>query len=95
MSKSSFDDLTDLYEAMIDWPKRSANEAPFFRRLCEHSIVRRVADVACGTGRHADMFRSWGLEVRLMSLAWCFLCCFWKKGLLNPQSNGSCEPCWE
>jgi SAM-dependent methyltransferase len=63
MSNSSFDDLTDLYEAMIDWPKRLANEAPFFRRLFEQSKVARVADVACGTGRHADMFRSWGLEV--------------------------------
>ncbi|MGA2441062.1 MAG: class I SAM-dependent methyltransferase [Tepidisphaeraceae bacterium] len=63
MSKPLFDDLTDLYEALIDWPKRLANEAPFFRRLFEQSNVTRVADVACGTGRHADMFRSWGLEV--------------------------------
>ena len=63
MRTTPFDDLTDLYEAMIDWPKRLANEAPFFLSLFEQAKVRRVADVACGTGRHADMFRSWGLEV--------------------------------
>ena len=59
----SFDDLTDVYEAMIDWPKRLGAEGPFFRRLFDEARVRRVADVACGTGRHAQMFHSWGLEV--------------------------------
>ena len=63
MSETSFDDLTDVYEAMIDWPKRLNAEAPFFRRLFEKHNVKRVADVACGTGRHAAMFHSWGLEV--------------------------------
>jgi len=63
MSDTSFDDLTDVYEAMIDWPKRLNAEAPFFRRLFEKHDVKRVADVACGTGRHAAMFHSWGLEV--------------------------------
>jgi len=63
MSETSFDDLTDVYEAMIDWAKRLNAEAPFFRRLFEKHNVKRVADVACGTGRHAAMFHSWGLEV--------------------------------
>ena len=63
MSQTPFDDLTDVYEAMIDWPKRLGAEGPFFRRLFEEAGVRRVADVACGTGRHAQMFHSWGLEV--------------------------------
>ena len=63
MSDTSFDDLTDVYEAMIDWPKRLNAETPFFRRLFEQHNVKRVADVACGTGRHAAMYHSWGLEV--------------------------------
>jgi SAM-dependent methyltransferase len=63
MSETKFDDLTDVYEAMIDWPKRLGAEAPFFRRQFEQSNVKRVADIACGTGRHAAMFHSWGLEV--------------------------------
>jgi SAM-dependent methyltransferase len=63
MASECFDDLTDVYEAMINWPKRLANEEPFFRRLVERFDARRVVDVACGTGRHAAMFHSWGLQV--------------------------------
>lgn len=63
MSKSPFDDLTDIYEAMIDWPKRLAAEEAYLRPLFEQAGVRRVADVACGTGRHAAMFHGWGMEV--------------------------------
>jgi SAM-dependent methyltransferase len=58
-----FDNLTDAYEAMIDWPKRLANESPFYRRWFERTKVRSVVDAACGTGRHAAMFRDWGLHV--------------------------------
>jgi SAM-dependent methyltransferase len=58
-----FDDLTDVYEAMIDWPKRLAHEAPFYRRWFEKCGVGSVIDVACGTGRHAALFHSWQLRV--------------------------------
>jgi glycine/sarcosine N-methyltransferase len=58
-----FQDLTDVYEAMIDWPKRLAHEGPFYRRLFEQHDIRSVIDVACGTGRHAAMFHSWDLRV--------------------------------
>jgi len=63
MSSDLFTDLTDVYEAMIDWPKRLANEEPFYRRWFERAGVRRVLDAACGTGRHAAMFHAWGLRV--------------------------------
>ncbi len=58
-----FDDLSDIYDAIVDWPKRLAHEGPFYRRLFERHKVRSVLDVACGTGRHAAMFQSWGLQV--------------------------------
>jgi SAM-dependent methyltransferase len=63
MSEAEFDELAEVYEAMIDWPRRLATESPFFRGVFESCGARRVADVACGTGRHAAMFHSWGLEV--------------------------------
>ena len=63
MSGEGFDDLTDVYEAMIDWPQRLANESPFYRRWFERTGVRSVVDVACGTGRHAALFHSWNLRV--------------------------------
>jgi len=63
VTTSRFDDLTDVYAAMIDWPRRLGNDEPFFRQLFDEVGARRVADVACGTGHHAAMFHSWGLEV--------------------------------
>ena len=58
-----FDQLTEIYDAMIDWPKRLAAEGPFYRRWFQEAGVARVVDAACGTGRHAAMFHDWGLEV--------------------------------
>jgi len=58
-----FDHLTDIYDAMIDWPKRLAAEEPFYRQWFQQAGVRRVLDAACGTGRHAAMFNRWGLDV--------------------------------
>jgi len=63
MAESPFQDLTAVYDLLVDWPKRLAREEPFYRRLFERIGARRVADVACGTGRHAAMFHSWGLSV--------------------------------
>jgi SAM-dependent methyltransferase len=56
-------DLTTIYDQLVDWPKRLAREEPFYRRLFERTGARRVLDMACGTGQHAAMFHSWGLEV--------------------------------
>jgi SAM-dependent methyltransferase len=58
-----FDDLTDVYDAMIDWPKRLANEEPFYRRLIEGTGATSAIDVACGTGRHAAMLHGLALRV--------------------------------
>ncbi len=58
-----FEPPPELYDALIDWPKRLANEAPLYRALFERHGVRRVLDAACGTGQHAAMFHSWGLHV--------------------------------
>lgn len=63
MAAPLFGDLSGVYEAMIDWPKRLANEEPFYRRVFERAGVRRVLDAACGTGWHAGMFAAWRLRV--------------------------------
>lgn len=58
-----FDDNPDIYDALVDWPRRLGREEPFYRWVFERFAVRRVLDAACGTGHHAAMFASWGLEV--------------------------------
>jgi glycine/sarcosine N-methyltransferase len=63
MPAEMFQDLADVYDALLDWPKRLTNEEPFYRELFRRVGVRRVLDCACGTGRHAALFHSWGCEV--------------------------------
>ena len=69
MTSSRFDDLTDVYEAMIDWPRRLANDEPFFRQLFAQVGTHRIADVACGTGHHAAMFHAWGMDVEAADIS--------------------------
>lgn len=63
INDNSFNELTDLYEALSAWPKRLAREEPVFRRLVAQAQARCVLGVACGTGQHAAMFHRWGLSV--------------------------------
>jgi len=63
MGHKVFDQWVEVYEWMVDWPRRLEREGPLFRRLFEQTGVRRVVDVACGPGYHAALFHRWGLEV--------------------------------
>lgn len=58
-----FENCAEQYDALVNWTRRLANETPFYRRLFDEVGVKRVLDVACGTGRHAALFNRWGLEV--------------------------------
>lgn len=51
------------YDLMVNWDRRLAREGPFFQKLFRRDDVRRVLDCACGTGRHAHLFATWGLDV--------------------------------
>lgn len=53
----------DDYDELVNWERRLAREAPFFKHIFEEHGVRRIADVGAGSARHAIMFRSWGYEV--------------------------------
>ena len=54
---------SDVYDAMIDWPKRLAARSRSIGIGLRHLGAKQVLDAACGTGRHAAMFHDWGLEV--------------------------------
>jgi len=51
------------YDRFVDWNKRLEREAPFFRREFEAHGVHRVIDVGSGSGMHAVMWATWGLDV--------------------------------
>ena len=61
--RSGFKPDPAAYDAMIDWKRRLERETPFYRQLFERINIQSVLDVACGTGRHAEMFHTWGLSV--------------------------------
>jgi SAM-dependent methyltransferase len=63
MAAETFDTFSEVYEALVDWPKRLANEGPFFRAWFERCGAAMVLDAACGTGQHAALFADWGLSV--------------------------------
>jgi len=58
-----FNQWVDVYEALVDWPRRLDHEGPFYRRFFDSGGVRRLVDVACGTGHHAALFHRWGVTV--------------------------------
>ncbi|HEX2973695.1 MAG TPA: class I SAM-dependent methyltransferase, partial [Tepidisphaeraceae bacterium] len=63
MTTDAFGGISDVFEAMTDWPKRLANEQGFFRWLFDRVGAQRILDAACGTGHHAALFNSWQLRV--------------------------------
>lgn len=53
----------DDYDQLVNWTARLEREAPLFRTLFKQADVRSVADVGAGSGQHAIMFASWGMDV--------------------------------
>lgn len=58
MAEHAFD-----YDTFVDWPKRLAREAPFFREVFDGVRARVVADAGAGSGKLAIAFAQWGLKV--------------------------------
>lgn len=51
------------YDVFVDWEKRLAREAPFFRDALGSVDAKTVADVGAGSAQMSLMFTSWGLTV--------------------------------
>ena len=58
-----YDQLGEGYDTVINWDERLGREAPFYRDLFAREGTGSVLNTACGTGEHAALFASWGLEV--------------------------------
>ena len=68
-SPDRFDTDPNIYESLINWPKRLTNEGPFYRDLFDRVGAARIVDVACGMGHHATLFRSWGMYVEAADIS--------------------------
>jgi SAM-dependent methyltransferase len=64
MSQQSFyDALSHDYDRFVNWESRLGFEMPFFERWFARHDVKRVLDVACGTGHHAIALAKRGYDV--------------------------------
>ena len=67
--KKFYDLLSSDFDLMVSWEKRLKNEAPFFKKLFEENKVRKILDLACGTGHHTIFFAKFGYEVTGVDLS--------------------------
>jgi SAM-dependent methyltransferase len=58
-----YDAWNDLYDIMIDWPRRLRAEIPVLKQVLERVDARKVLDTACGTGHHSTALAEEGYEV--------------------------------
>lgn len=61
--QTPFDVDPQVYDQLVNWEKRLPRDEAFLRPRIEAVGAARVLDVACGTGRHAQRFSTWGLDV--------------------------------
>lgn len=62
-SNQFYDLLSSDFDLMISWEKRLKVEAPFFEKIFRENKVKKILDLACGTGKHSIFFAKCGYEV--------------------------------
>lgn len=58
-----YKNVARIYDRMIRWENRLANEKPLFEAIWQRSGAKRILDAACGSGRHLPLYVEQGLEV--------------------------------
>jgi glycine/sarcosine N-methyltransferase len=64
-----YDLLSPDFDLMVSRDKRLKNEAPFFKKLFEENKVKKILDLACGTGHHSIFFAKSGYGVTGVDLS--------------------------
>ncbi len=69
MNLEAFRSGAAFYDVLFDPDGRSRREGPFLRDVLEKAPGRRIVDIACGTGFHAELFANLGAEVDAFDLS--------------------------
>jgi glycine/sarcosine N-methyltransferase len=62
----NFNFSPELYDRQINWEKRFSTEKDFFSGLFNSNRTKKLLDIGCGTGRHAELFSTFVDEVFAM-----------------------------
>jgi glycine/sarcosine N-methyltransferase len=66
IKESNFKFSPELYDEQINWEKRFNTEKDFFLSLFKSNNTKKLLDIGCGTGRHAELFSTLVSEVYAM-----------------------------
>jgi SAM-dependent methyltransferase len=63
MATKNFDFNPEYYDLQVDWDKRMEKEKHFFERIFIERDIKKVLEIGCGTGHHAQLFAGYATEV--------------------------------
>jgi len=63
MAVKNFDFNPEFYDLQVNWDKRLEKEKEFFEDIIKKRKIKRMLDIGCGTGHHAQYFSGLVKEV--------------------------------
>ena len=63
MTTKNFNFDPEYYNLQVDWDKRMEKEKYFFDGIFSNRKIKRVLEIGCGTGHHAQLFARYAAEV--------------------------------
>ena len=63
MATKNFDFNPEYYDLQVDWDKRMEKEKHFFDGIFGERDIKKVLEIGCGTGHHAELFAGYAQEI--------------------------------
>lgn len=63
MEEKNFKLIPEIYDLQVNWERRLDKERDFFVDIFRKNNIRKVLDIGCGTGHHAQLFSEFAEKV--------------------------------